>query len=293
MNKSLLMVIGVLLVASIFFVSYFYLNTDSQEEYDQELLEFKQKVREDLKKYNMIKRIREDRGVVEPKTNFTKIERLSYYQTFVTPKNIGVLAYITANNLVSIEDAYNAAVSWTWVSDSTMHGVSERWLKPIDFIEKTPNKTLYPNNPVNGMASDCESQAYTLVSILESIGISKENVRVCIGLVDFGSGSGGHAWVQVYSGGKWYELEATTGPYWDDDTGKLVSSTGVDLNYFKTRPYPVEEYWAFFNDVYYYNPDSNVQSNNLPSHWFTTEKHFKLSELRSATKNFEKIKMQE
>lgn len=284
-------------IASLVFISslvllYFYVNQDTEEDYEEALLEFKQQVRDDLKKYNMIKRIQEDQGIVEPKTNFTKIERLSYYQTFVTPSHPAVTGYINSEGLTGVVDAYNTAVSWTWVSDSTMHGVSEKWLKPKDFIMYTPDKTLYPNNPVNGMASDCESQAYTLVSLLEALGVSKDNVRVCIGLVDFGSGSGGHAWVQVYSGGKWYELEATSGPYWDDDQEKLVTSAGADINYFKTRPYPVEEYWAFFNDIYYYNPDSGVQSSNLPSHWFTTEKHFKLSELRAANQNSAKVKSQ-
>ena len=285
MKRSLAIAIIVLAVVLSLALSYLYLSQETEEDYEQALLEFKQIVRDDLKKYNMIQRIERDQGIVEPKTNFTKVERFSHYQTFVTPNHPAVKAYMLVNDLVEITDAYDAAVAWTWVSDQTMHGVSEKWLKPKDFIENTPNKTLYPNNPVTGMASDCESQAYTLVSLLESLGVSKENVRVCIGLVDFGSGSGGHAWVQVYSEGKWYELEATSGPYWDDDENKLVTSSGASINYFKTRPYPVEEYWAFFNDIYYYNPESGIKSSNLPSHWLTTEKHFKLSELRVANQN--------
>jgi hypothetical protein len=292
MNKIISISIIALVVISSIVIIYFYLNQETEEDYEEALLEFKQQVRDDLKKFNMIQRIRNDQGILEPKTNFTKIERLSHYQTFVTPAHPAVANYIQSEGLTGFVDAYNAAVSWTWVSDSTMHGVSEKWLKPRDFILNTPNKTLYPRNPVDGMASDCESQAYTLVSLMEALGVSKDDVRVCIGLVDFGSGSGGHAWVQVYSGSKWYELEATSGPYWDDDEGKLVTSSGADINYFKTRPYPVEEYWAFFNDIYYYNPDNGVKSSNLPSHWLTTEKHFKFSELQAANKNLSKLKSQ-
>ena len=264
-------------------VVYLYLDQQNKE-YEQELLAFKQLVRDDLKKFNMIKRIKDDKGIVEPKINFSKIERLSYYQTFVTPNHPTVTNYIQSMGITGVKDAYNAAVNWTWVSDQTLHGVDEKWLKPADFILGTPNKTLYPNNPVDGMASDCESQAYTLVSLLEAVGVPKENVRVCVGLVDFGSGSGGHAWVQVYSNNKWYELEATSGPYWDDETYQLVDSTGADIDYFKTRPYPAEEYWVFFNDIYYYNPSNGVKSSNLPTHWLTTEKHFRLADLQAAKK---------
>ncbi|OYT28007.1 hypothetical protein B6U98_05805 [Thermoplasmatales archaeon ex4572_165] len=272
-------ILAAIIVSSIVFI-YFFINQNSDVNYDQELLEFKQRVREDLKKFNMIKRLKDNKGILEPKSNFTKTERLSYYQTFVTPNHPAVNSYIQSNSLTGVIDAYNAAVSWTWVSDFTMHGTTEKWLKPKDFILNTSNKTLYPNNPVDGMASDCESQAYTLVSFLETLGISKKHVRVCIGLVDFGSGSGGHAWVQVFSNNRWYELEPTSGPYWDDETNQLINSSGVEIDYFKTRPYPVEEYWAFFNDVYYYNPSDGVKSSNLPDHWLTTEKHFKLSDLR-------------
>lgn len=278
-------IICVLLVLIVSTILVLYLNQNDESDYNQELIKFKQQVREDLRKYNMIKRLKDNQGIVEPKNNFTKIERLSYYQTFVTPNNPTILSYIQSNGLTNVIDAYESAVEWTWVSDQTMHGVMEKWLKPEHFIADTPNKTLYPNNPVSGMASDCESQAYTLVSILEALEIPKEHVRVCIGLVDFGSGSGGHAWVQVYSNNRWYELEATSGSYWDDETQQLIQSDGVDIDFFKTRPYPVEEYWTFFNDVYYYNPNNDIKSSNLPSHWLTTEKHFKIAEIRDAIRN--------
>ena len=117
------------------------------------------------------------------------------------------------------------------------------------------------------MVSDCESQAYTLVSILEAIGISKTNVRVVVGEVNFQGEIGGHAWVQIYQNNEWMELEATSGPFYDDEEQELVENNGFDYSYFKAHPYPVEEYWAFFNDRYYYNPHNNLKSPDLPSHW--------------------------
>ncbi len=286
MKKRLAIIIVLSVVFLLLILSYAYFNNKNEKEYEQELIEFKDKIREDLKEYNMIKRIRQDRGVIVPKINFSKPERLHYYQTFVTPNNQSVKNYVQKNSINSIDSAYSLAVNWTWVSDKTLHNKNELWLKPKQFIIDSPN---LPGNPVDTIASDCESQAYTLVSIIESFGFSKENIRVCIGLVDFGSGSGGHAWVQVYDNNKWYELEATSGPYFDDDTNKLVDSDGVGLNYFKTRPYPVEEYWAFFNDIYYYNPEEGVTSTNLPAHWYKTEKHFTLSELKEKNQNLPKV----
>jgi hypothetical protein len=119
------------------------------------------------------------------------------------------------------------------------------------------------------MVSDSESQAYTLVSLLEALGTSKSNVRVVVGEVNFSGEIGGHAWVELYQNGQWFELEATSGPYWDDDDLELGNNIGFSYSFYKTRPYPVVEYWAYFNDRYYYNPDTGMKSPDLPSHWLT------------------------
>lgn len=229
------------------------------------------KVKEELKKYDMIKRIRDekgsDRGILEPKANFSKQDRVHYYQDFVTPNHPVIKNYVQSEEIKDINDAYRKAVSWTWVSDETLHNKIEYWLKPKVFLKDTSNKVLYPNNPVDDVASDCESQAYTLVSIIEKIGTSKENVRVVVGNVSFSGEISGHAWVEIYQNNYWYELEATSGPYFDDDTKTLVESSGVGINYFKNNPYPVDEYFAYFNDIYFYNPNTGLSSNNLPEHW--------------------------
>jgi len=69
-------ILAAIIVSSIVFI-YFFINQNSDVNYDQELLEFKQRVREYLKKFNMIKRLKDNKGILKPKSNFTKTERLS------------------------------------------------------------------------------------------------------------------------------------------------------------------------------------------------------------------------
>ena len=261
-------VIVVLALAAVYVIFIYLENSSNDSDGDNlkpRLDVLRKEVKEDIKEYRMLKRLKH-RDIVLKKENFTQI---SDYQKYVTPDNSVVQSYITDNNINFAGDAYAKAIDWIWVSDLTLHNRYEHWLFPISFITVTPNDF---DNPVPGnMVSDCEEHAYTLVSLFEVIGVSKDNVRVVIGKVEFEGETGGHAWVQLYEEGEWFELEATSGPYWDDDENKLIESNGFSYNYFKTRPYPVEEYWAFFNDKYFYNPDNGKKSENLPDHWLTTE----------------------
>lgn len=258
---------GVLVIAlavSYVAINNFNFSDESQEDLNpEEIKALREEVRQEIKDFKLKKIVRKDRGaLVLRKENFTQI---SSYQKYVTPFNKTVRDYINSENIDSRQKAYSTAVKWIWVSDQTLHNKAEHWLLPAQFINLTPNM---PTNPQAGsMVSDCESQAYTLVSILESIGISSQNVRVCVGEVNFSGETGGHAWVQVYENNEWYELEATSGPFWDDDDNILVNNIGFPYNYFKNHPYPVEENWAFFNNEYYYNPDTGKKSLNLPEHW--------------------------
>jgi hypothetical protein len=237
-------------------------NKETYEDIQQDIVLLKQQVKDDLKEFKMIKRIKSNRGLLKSKDDFKQI---SQYQKYVTPDNQILQNYISTNQITTANKAYNTAKQWIWVSDQTLHGTTEKWLLPQEFIQDSP---IDPDNPVQGnMASDCESQAYTLVSILEALGTAKTNVRVIVGYVNFSGSFGGHAWVQVYENNDWFELEATSGPYWDDDDNKLVNSIGFSYNYFKTHPYPVEEYWAYFNDRFYYNPTNGQKSIDLPNHW--------------------------
>jgi hypothetical protein len=260
-------IIAFLIAATVtyFVLQQIYSDVSSDNKISKEITLLKEEVREELQQFNMIKRIRH-RDLILRKENFTQI---SNYQKYVTPNAPAVADYISENTIDETANpnqrAYSLAKNWVWVTDTTLHGKLEKWLLPAEFINLSP---IDPDNPVQGtMASDCEEQAYTLVSILEALGVAKTNVRVAIGEVDFNGETGGHAWVQVYEDGAWFELEATSGPYWDDDTNSLVESTGFGFSYFKTHPYPVNEYWAFFNDAFYYNPDNGQESTGLPSHW--------------------------
>jgi hypothetical protein len=269
-SKLIIYATAILIVTvGVIYTTLFYLdpqlNEDESGDIKPSLNVLRKEVREDVKEYRMLKRLKH-RDMFLKKENFTQI---SNYQKYVTPDNPVVQSYISNNNINTARDAYTKAIDWIWVSDIILHKKYEHWLFPTTFISVTPND---PENPVPGnIVSDCEEHAYTLVSLLEVIGISKDNVRVVIGKVEFEGETGGHAWVQVYENGEWFELEATSGPYWDDDEDELVDNNGFPFSYFKTRPYPVEEYWAFFNDKYYYNPDTGQKSLNLPANWLTTE----------------------
>jgi len=259
----LFLVLGVTYTA----VNYFdiSLNDSENDTIKPSLNVLRKEVNDDVKEFRMIKRIKH-RDMVLKKENFTQV---SNYQKYITPDNSIVQTYLNDQGIKTANNAYSKAINWIWVSDIILHKKYEHWLFPAEFITSTSND---PDNPVPGnMVSDCEEHAYTLVSLLEIIGTSKDNVRVVIGKVEFEGEAGGHAWVQVYENGEWFELEPTSGPYWDDDENKLVSSIGFPFNYFKTRPYPVLEYWAFFNDKYYYNPDTGLKSPDLPDHWLKNE----------------------
>jgi hypothetical protein len=257
-------IVAIALIVCTVVYAFYFININQQDSYDSttELLQaLRQEVTQEIKTFKMRKLIQR-RDLVLRKDNFSQI---SDYQKYVTPDNLVLNNYISTNSIYTSQQAYNTAVSWIWVSDETLHKKSEHWLLPQQFIQDTPND---PDNPSPGdMVSDCESQAYTLVSILEAIGISKANVRVVVGEVDFQGEIGGHAWVQIYLNNEWMELEATSGPFYDDEEQELVQNSGFSYSYFKNHPYPVEEYWAFFNDRYYYNPHNNRKSPDLPTYW--------------------------
>lgn len=250
MRGAIIAVVASAVVAILLLSAYLFVWQGGEAE-NQQISNIKQKFLP-----RMLKRGR----LVLQKENFTQ---LSPYQAYVTPNDSAVQAL--AAGITNNQQAYSTAVQWVWVSDLTLHGVSERWLSPHEFLTETPTD---PDNPVPGRAaSDCESQAYTLVSLLRAIGVSAQNVRVVVGKVNFSGQVGGHAWVEIYEGGGWFALEATSGPYWDDEEGQLHESSGYPYNYFKTHSYPSLEIWGYFNDAYYYNPSTG--QGNAPASWRT------------------------
>jgi len=188
-------------------------------------------------------------------------ELISEYQLYVTPYDPAVQSL--SREVSGLKEAYATAVEWVWVSDQTLNHAAEKWLKPHEFLLDTPK---YDSNPVKGsIASDCSEQANTLVSLLRAEGIAAENVRVVLGLVNFDGSIGGHAWVEVYDDGVWVPLEATSGPYYDDERKQLVESGGLPYTYFKFFPYPVVEKWVYYNDLYFY--DVETKKGNPPDSW--------------------------
>jgi len=169
----------------------------------------------------------------------------SPYQQFVTPDDPAVQAL--AQQCSTIEDAYEIALQWIWISDNDLFDQQEIWLHPGTFLTETPT---YENSPVYGqIASDCSEQANTLVSFFRAMGVPAENVRVALGEVNFNGEAGGHAWVEVLTeDGKWLPLDPTSGPYYDKE---LVNRQGLDYTYWMYHEYPITERWVYYNDVYY------------------------------------------
>jgi|GEM_PF-2247506 len=173
----------------------------------------------------------------------------AWYQQFVTPDDPAVQDLIINNNIRTPQEAYNVAVQWIWVSDSVLHDRTEKWLLPHDFLMETP---YYPSNPLPGyIVSDCEEQANTLVSVLRAIDVPAENVRVALGRVKFDDVVGGHAWVEIKEDGRWMVLDPTSGPYYDEESETLIQREGLRYDYWMYYPYPVEEVWCYYNEVYF------------------------------------------
>lgn len=185
----------------------------------------------------------------------TQSGQSSPYQQFVTPDN-SVIRELSNGKIV--QEIYEMAVDWTWVSDSILNGKTEKWLLPHEFLSNTPS---YSTNPSQGNAvSDCSEQANTLVSLLRASGVAAEDVRVVLGKVDFDGNIGGHAWVEIKEDGRWMVLEPTSGPYYDDEDELLISRGGMSYDYCKYHPYPVVEVWCYYNDVYFTDEKAEVAS---------------------------------
>lgn len=189
------------------------------------------------------------------------------YQQYVTPEDAAVKEL--AGGMNNAEEAYMEAVKWIYVSEQTLNSVFERWLTPYEFLMKTPR---YPGNPLYGdVVSDCEEQANTLVSLLRAGGIPAENVRVVLGKYAAADGVKGHAWVELLVERQWLPLDPSSGPYWNDETGKLVGRSGVPFDYYANHIFPVLQIEIYYNDVYYYKPGE--VSENVPASWLAGSKH--------------------
>ena len=245
---ALIIILVILASGALIAYNYLFGGQTEDENYEDELLD----------EYKPL--LRQQRPMIYKKDDF---RQLSPWQQFVTPDDPSIVNI--ANGVGSIEDAYKVAKSWTWVSDTILNNESEKWLMPHEFIVNTPD---YPSNPASGrIVSDCEEQAYTFVSLLRAFGIPATDVRVVVGEIVVEGEKGGHAWVEILHNGKWLQLEATSGPYWDEEANKLVNRRGGGFLYYIENDYPVEDTWGYFNDMFYYNPIED--DGNAPDHWKT------------------------
>ena len=186
-------------------------------------------------------------------------------QDYVTPYADAVQDYL--EGLDGAEDIYKAAVSWVWMSDTTLNGQQDAWLSPTEFLEETPD---FNSNPMPGeIVSDCSEQANTLASLLIGSGEYNETtVRVAIGKMQFSGSTGGHAWVEVYKHGEWFPVDAIVGPYYDDYTSKIVypdNYEDIDFYYFQDKDYSVIEVWYYYNNEYFIDVES--RTGNAPDNW--------------------------
>ena len=183
------------------------------------------------------------------------------FRLYVTPEDQTIEALAAQIN--EVEEAYKVAVQWTYVSEQKLNHVADRWLTPHEFLANTPH---YPSNPLEGEeVSDCEEQAHSLVSLIRAEGIRPEEIRVALGEVIFGDKVTGHAWAELLTNGEWVALDPSWGPYWDDKAGKLVHRQGRPFNYYASHTYPVLQVWAYYNDIYSWDPRDG--SGNAPVSW--------------------------
>ncbi|WP_406655565.1 transglutaminase domain-containing protein [Methanolobus sp. ZRKC2] len=202
------------------------------------------------------------------KQNTHVVRGISHFQEYVTPYEDAILSYLEEEGLDDKYEIYEKAVSWVWVSDMTLTGRQESWLTPSEFLYDSPE---YTSNPLEGsIVSDCEDQANALASLLIASGeYDESSVRVAIGEVSFGDVVGGHAWVEVYEEGRWFPLDATVGPYYDDNKSELVDSDSSETGYyyFRDEGYSVLEIWYYYNNEYFIDIGNRI--GNAPDNWMS------------------------
>ncbi|WMW26027.1 transglutaminase domain-containing protein [Methanolobus sediminis] len=190
-------------------------------------------------------------------------------QEYVTPYADAVQDYLKDEDLDDADEIYETAVSWIWVSDTTLNYQPDGWLTPTEFLQDTPD---FDSNPVPGeIVSDCTEQANTLASLLIGSGeYDEETLRVVMGQVTSSNINGGHAWVEVYEDGEWFPVDATVGPYYDEDLEEVVypdNYKDIDFDYFRDEKYSVVELWYYYNNEYIIDVSSGT--GDAPDYWYS------------------------
>jgi hypothetical protein len=193
----------------------------------------------------------------------TPVKELTLQQ-YITPDEQAVKTL--ADSLGDLEDVYSAASRWIYVSDEKLNRTTDKWLTPREFLIDSP---AYPANPLQGKTvSDCEEKANTLVSLIRAKGTRPEDVRVVLGEVSFNNVKTGHAWVELFNDENWLALDPSWGPYWNEESGKLVNRKAVPFDYYASHDYPVIQVWVYYNDIYYLDCKNN--SGTFPDSWNIT-----------------------
>ncbi len=192
--------------------------------------------------------------IVEPirmtKENLVSIlydmeQNINPFKRFVAINTTGV-KLATANHS-TVEKAYDYAASDViYMSDKFQYGVADKWISGETVISDTPK-----NNIIKKKAGDCEDKAFLLVSMLRSLGVPPEEVRVGMGKVLVNGATFGHAWVEIYKNGRWLPLESTSGSVYNEQYGIIVHNVPLPYEWFSTYKYPANTIYAYGNDVYF------------------------------------------
>jgi hypothetical protein len=207
----------------------------------------------------------------------TTTEIQSEYQLYVTPDADAVKDL--ADELESIQEIYDEALSWVWVSEEYLNGEQEYWFTPEEFLVETPDMKT---NPSHGTpVSDCSEQANTLASLLLAYGLNDDNVRVVLGKVNFNGQIGGHAWVEMYENGRWIPLEATAGAYYYEETDTVSEAMPLSYTYFTHHTFPAITIWYYYNNVYFMDNTGQEPTGTYPDHWSEESRSYLKDDLKN------------
>ena len=85
--------------------------------------------------------LKQDNSTFEPDS----IKQVFPYRTYVTPDDYTITAL--ADRIRGVEEAYEVAVRWAYVSEDKLNSVADCWLTPHEFLAETPR---YASNPLQG-----------------------------------------------------------------------------------------------------------------------------------------------
>ncbi len=88
-------------------------------------------------------------------------------------------------------------------------GNPKKYAYPESFLQYKFEFWQLPRETVQWKKGDCEDQSILLCTMMRMAGVPASDVRVALGVVNFGGGRFGHAWCEFKLGDVWYVLEST------------------------------------------------------------------------------------